>query len=225
MLKLKISKIIITFILLSVASCSGFTTSEDISKADYYLNQGEYKSKTGYYQEAIEDYTQAIKINPNYADAYLKRGIARDVLQDFHGAIEDFNEVIRVNPNNAEAYNKRGISRLSLNIADLQGAIDDHTQFVRIDPNNPEAYFQMGATYSHIVGKASDAIANYTKAIELKPDYADAYFYRGAILRGNEGLADMEKAKDLAQEQGNRDLYNKAVEMIDLTKNIEESSN
>lgn len=237
MFKIKLSNIFIALVLVGATSCSNFkesnftnttnivTSPEHESKADYYLNQGQYKFKTGYYQEAIEDYTQAIIINPNYADAYLKRGVARDVLQDFHGAIEDFTEVIKIKPNNAEAYNKRGISRLSLKIPDLQGAIEDHTQFVRINPNNPEAYFSLGGTYSHIVGKASEALSNYTEAIKLKPDYAEAYFYRGAILKGNKGLADIEKAKQLAQEQGNQELYNKTVEMIELRKNIGESSN
>jgi tetratricopeptide (TPR) repeat protein len=150
MFKIKISKIFIALVLIGATSCSDPNNSSLTDTANVvttppkgnsdteYFNQGQYKSKTGYYQEAINDYTQAIRINPNYADAYLKRGIARDVLQDFHGAIEDFTEVIRINPNNAEAYNKRGISRLSLKIPDLQGAIEDHTQFVRIDPNNAD---------------------------------------------------------------------------------------
>ncbi|MEO1428199.1 MAG: tetratricopeptide repeat protein [Cyanobacteria bacterium J06633_8] len=40
--------------------------------------------------EAIEDYTQAIKINANHADAYIHRGKVRDELGDTQGAIADF---------------------------------------------------------------------------------------------------------------------------------------
>ncbi len=39
---------------------------------------------------AIEDYTQAIKINYNYGDAYYNRGTARSYLGDKLLAIEDF---------------------------------------------------------------------------------------------------------------------------------------
>ncbi|WP_137666513.1 tetratricopeptide repeat protein, partial [Sphaerospermopsis reniformis] len=41
-------------------------------------------------QGAIDDYNQAIKINPNYANAYIGRGNVRDDLGDKQGAIKDF---------------------------------------------------------------------------------------------------------------------------------------
>ncbi|MFM5956144.1 MAG: tetratricopeptide repeat protein, partial [Dolichospermum sp.] len=40
-------------------------------------------------QGAIDDYTQAIKINPNYAQAYGNRGIAKAQSGDKQGARED----------------------------------------------------------------------------------------------------------------------------------------
>ncbi|WP_082801150.1 tetratricopeptide repeat protein [Cylindrospermopsis raciborskii] len=41
------------------------------------------------YRGAIDDYTQAIKLNPNDALAYYNRGIARSNLGDNQGAIAD----------------------------------------------------------------------------------------------------------------------------------------
>ena len=49
-------------------------------------------------QGAIDDYTQAIKINPNYAQAYYGRGFVRNELRDKQGAIDDYNQAIKINP-------------------------------------------------------------------------------------------------------------------------------
>ncbi|MFK0734953.1 MAG: tetratricopeptide repeat protein, partial [Gloeotrichia echinulata HAB0833] len=72
---------------------------------------------------AIEDYNQALKINPNDAQAYNNRGGARVNSGDFKGAIEDFNQALKINPNLAEAYKNRGVARYLS--GDKQGAIAD----------------------------------------------------------------------------------------------------
>ena len=42
--------------------------------AEIYYNQGVEKARIGRYQEAIEDFTRAIRFNPQYAEAYEQRG-------------------------------------------------------------------------------------------------------------------------------------------------------
>lgn len=62
------------------------------------------------YDKAIEAYTKAIALNPNYAKAYNNRGLVYDKKGQYDRAIEDFNRAIALNPNYAEAYNNRGIA-------------------------------------------------------------------------------------------------------------------
>ncbi len=59
------------------------------------------------YQLAIQDFNDAIRLNPQ-ADAYYSRGVAYRKLGQFERAIEDFDEAIRLNPQYAEAYYNRG---------------------------------------------------------------------------------------------------------------------
>lgn len=55
-------------------------------------NRGNARFDLGSRAGAIEDYTQAIKINYNYGDAYYNRGNARFDLGDKLLAIEDFHQ-------------------------------------------------------------------------------------------------------------------------------------
>ena len=46
------------------------------------------------YKEAIEDFSFAIQINPDYADAYLGRGTSKLELKDTGGACADWQKAM-----------------------------------------------------------------------------------------------------------------------------------
>ena len=75
---------------------------------DEYIKQGVANFKSEKYDQAIKDFSQAIKLDPNNAEYYYKRGITYGNLNQHHKAIEDFNQAVRLNPKYAEAYSNRG---------------------------------------------------------------------------------------------------------------------
>ena len=60
--------------------------------------------------KAMADYTEAIRIDPNYAEAYHARGWAYCVHGNHVNAIADFTEAIRIDPHYAFAYYDRGMT-------------------------------------------------------------------------------------------------------------------
>ena len=62
----------------------------------------------GKYEEAIEHYDEAIRINPQHAVVYNNRGAAKGVLGKHKEAIVDYDEAIRISPQDAKAYYNRG---------------------------------------------------------------------------------------------------------------------
>ena len=88
-----------------------------------YKNRGNARSDLGDFEGAIEDYTQAIQINPNYTDVYYNRGNAHYELGDLESAIEDYTQAIKINYNYADAYYNRANVRAELE--DKQRAIED----------------------------------------------------------------------------------------------------
>ena len=57
---------------------------------------------------AINDFAEAIKLNPDYARAYADRGSARLMQHDLDGAIADLDAAIGLEPNDAGALMTRG---------------------------------------------------------------------------------------------------------------------
>lgn len=87
-------------------------------KSETYYNRGLNKRYLEDYKGAIADYTQAIKLKPDYYKAYNNRGYAKLLLKDYVGAITDFTMTIKYDNFNTEfsnmALGNRGIAKLSL---------------------------------------------------------------------------------------------------------------
>ena len=138
------------------------------------------------YEEAIADFTQAIRLNPNDALAYNNRGLTCAELNDLTGAIADFTQAIRLNPNDALAYNNQGITRAELN--DLTGAIADFSEAIRLNPDDAAAYINRGVA-RQAANDLAGTIEDFTQAISLKPDEALTYLRRGNARQAANDLA------------------------------------
>jgi tetratricopeptide (TPR) repeat protein len=77
---------------------------------DYFNKAGDYYENEQY-QLAIDNVTEAITINPDYADAYYNRGFVYAHLENYTAAIADFTSAIKIDPDAADAYVNRGIAK------------------------------------------------------------------------------------------------------------------
>ncbi len=181
----------------------------------FYNGRGWTRNHLEDYQGAIADYTQAIRFKPNFAEAYNNRGWTRHQLEDYEGAIADYNQAIKLDPELAEAYNSRGWTRYKLE--DYEGAIADYTQAIRLDPDFAIAYNNTGLVRRKLEDYEG-AISAHTQAIRLDPNFAKAYYDKGFVYKkqGNRERArtDFLKAADLYQQQGNMEMYKKALDEL-----------
>jgi tetratricopeptide (TPR) repeat protein len=148
--------------------------------AGTFLDRGIMFASRGDYDMAIEDYTEAIRLDPNLATAYFNRGYAYGEKRDYDRAIADYTQAIKLNPNDAMAYNNRGYAYY--NKGDYDRAIADCNQAIKLDPNDAMPYYNRGNTYYN-KGDYDRAIADYTQAIKLDPNYTWAYANRGEAYR------------------------------------------
>ena len=153
---------------------------QDRLTARDYFRRGNRNTRHGNYTEAIDDYTKAIELDPDYEIAYNNRGFAFDNLAQYGKAVEDYTKAIELKPDYANAYNNRGYAYRKLGQCDR--AVEDYTKAIELDPDFVAAFNNRGGAFI-ILGQYDKAVEDYTKAIELKPDYANAYSNRGYAFR------------------------------------------
>lgn len=83
-------------------------TENQLSAEDYF-ERGLKHQNVANQDFAIEDYTEAIRLKPDYSAAYLNRAVAFSSLKMYGKAIRDCDEVIRLAPNFGLGYNNRGV--------------------------------------------------------------------------------------------------------------------
>lgn len=164
--------------------------------------QGLALDNKGKYEEAMEKYDEAIKLNSSYPELYNNRGLAKKNLRQYQEAIIDYDKAIELKPDYIEAYDNRGNAKN--NLGQYQEAIVDYNKAIELNPNNATAYNNRGTAKSYM-GQHQEAIADYSKAIELNPKYADAYHNRGeanqALGREQEADEDFEMAAKLKSDE------------------------
>ena len=132
--------------------------------ASVYYNRGLAYSNKGQYDRAIQDFDQAIRLNPQYARAYVNRGFAYDDQGQRDRAIQDYDQAIRLNPQDARVYNIRGLTYNDQGQYDL--AIQDFDQAIRLNPQDADVYDNRGHAYARN-GQDERAIKDFKMVFEL----------------------------------------------------------
>jgi len=168
---------------LNIAGCTAVIQSGQLNDTNLsfaFNSRGiAYDSKKDY-DRAIQDYTEAIRLNPSYAYAFNNRGGAYGDKKEYDRAIQDYDQAIRLNPSYALAFNNRGNAYYYKK--DYDRAIQDYDQVIRLNPSFAEAFYSRGLAYDN--KKDFDrAIQDFDQAIRLNPSFADAFNDRGIAYR------------------------------------------
>lgn len=175
-----------------------FMTPNNSASAILYTNRGNDYEFIGDYNQALVNYTKALKINPNIEGVYCNRGLVYAAMGNLPQAIADYDKAIEINPNDEDAYNNRGLAYK--NKEDFIHAISDFNKALEINPNSAQIYDNRGNAYS-VRGQFNQGIFNYSKAIEIAPNDATSYQNRATcyyyLREYDKAWEDVHKAEEL----------------------------
>lgn len=134
-------------------------------QASYYYNRAVSYSQLEQFPEALQDYTQAIQIQPKYMESYHNRGVIKFHQGDYHGAIQDLTSAIQIQSNHADCYKNRGSAKVC--ISDFSGALEDYNTAIRLNSQDAETYFNRGFLYQEMKN-FSGAIADWEHGLTLQ---------------------------------------------------------
>ena len=169
----------------------------------YWLGHGWFEKWD--LEQAVENYTKAIKAKPDFANAYLYRGRCWVRAERYREAIDDFSKALDIEPDDTDAMLRR--AWVWQRIGEFEKALADVERAIELDPKDPTAYIVRGYVYLG-KGDLAGAIAEYDQALELDPDLAQAYVDRAYV---RQKMGEFEKAvKD----------YDRAVALAPSDPNI-----
>ncbi len=171
--------------------------------ADSYQHQGNQIEAMKYFQKAIADYDQAIKINSDNISAYRNRGRTYKALGYSESALKDFLEIVNRNPEELESYSQ--LTDALNDLKDQEKALYYYDQLIQSQPKNAvftaRLHWSRGKLYKE-QKNYQQAISDYNQAINLDPQKSFYYGARADVQRSLKqypaSISDYEKGIELA---------------------------
>jgi tetratricopeptide (TPR) repeat protein len=148
-------------------------------------------SSTGDWDGAMAQWSEALRLKPDYAEVHEYLGFGLSRKGDWDGAIAQYLEALRLKPDYAEAHSNLGIALGVKGLTD--DGIAEEREALRLNPDLAEAHEALGSRLGD-KGDWDGAIREERVAIRLKPDLAEAHGILGFALRGKGDHADWDEA-------------------------------
>jgi tetratricopeptide (TPR) repeat protein len=135
-----------------------------------------YKNK---YDDAIEAYDEAIRIDPNYVDSWTNKGNALLMQENYVDALKAYDKAISLDPNDFEAWNNKGIALK--NQEKYADAIKAYDKAISLDPSDVVARVNKCTALINL-DKYDEANKAIDEAIRLDSNLAESWVNKGNIL-------------------------------------------
>lgn len=218
------------FVALLLSSSIAFAQSpKKIFKAAQALQE------TGKFQDAIDSYTKAIELEPNYIDAYVARAQCYLGLSKAEEALIDYERAATFDPKN-ESHTKAA-SELAFELKQYERAIKNANLALERDKKLLNLYhIKIRSLYN--LNKIDEALETANKALEVKKNFLN-YLDKAEILyakndyknaQNNYQLAISEDANNIlgylgiANSYYYQDLYDQAISAANSALTIDQKS-
>ncbi len=149
---------------------------------------------------ALDLFTRAVEIQPDFAEAHNNRGVVLQELKRWDEALQSYERAIALAPTYVDALYNRGVVLGELKR--WEEALQSYDRALAIEPDHKD------------LRRWNEALQSYERALALRPDYAEALANRGVVLkelkRWDEALQGLGRAvqlrPDYAEAFNNRGL-------------------
>jgi tetratricopeptide (TPR) repeat protein len=194
---MKVTAVIVLVFVTAIGGCSTpgrSPTQYPASVPTQGASQFDAHSKLGYalfskgdYDGAIQEYRQAISLDPKSAQDHILLGMALRAKGDLDGTVVEYRQAISLSPDRAQDHISLGMVLQAK--GDLDGAIAEFHQAIILSPKRASADDVLGALPHQALANAlkargdlREAIEEYRRAISLSPDNAASHSQLGSAL-------------------------------------------
>lgn len=155
------------------------TKALSYSSTDYRViyELGLARYQTGLIDEAFNDFSKVILLNPLFTQAYIARAdILRDAKENSANALKDYLKAIDLDSNSVKSFYWAGWCNNDLGQFDK--AITYLQKAVKLDPQNYLAFTELGFAYFSL-NQFDEALTQLQTAYNLNQKFENAIFYFG----------------------------------------------
>lgn len=210
--------------------------SVDLEKADtitagnpnVQIIRGEMLLAQNEFDTAIEAFSKAISLNPDY-EKYVLRGNAYASRKKYGLASADFTKAIQLDPSKAHGYLGRGI--IAEANKQFDEALRDYNKAIELDKNLGKAFERRAKIY-YEKKEYGLAIEDASKSISLQPSH-DAllvrmmsHYYRNGNKADEQYNSDLAQWKIVAMRTANKEIAEnpRNIDALKLRANVNRSS-
>jgi len=231
----------LTFALLAIfalvsTSCAKLQARDNLNKGVRAFREANYENAVNYFQEAIrldpELSMAEVYLGTAYLQQYIPGAMSEDNQKNADMAIATFQKILQRESNNPSAI--AGLASIYQNTGQLQKAREFYLKNAQINPTDPVPFYSVGSVDWMIVyDKAAppppeeqlqlvnEGLEYLDKALALNQDYEDAMAYKNLLYREKARLTENEDEKTQLIVQAD-EWFNKALE---TRKRLQEKKN
>lgn len=144
----------------------------DRFNAERFFAQAVQAHRDGRLAEAVENYRQAVELDPSFFEAQYNLGLAAYELKEFPLSLSAYETALSINPTSANArYN----FALALEKATYyQDAANEFQKILSQRPDETRAHLSLAGLCANRLGRPDLARLHYAKVLELEPQHPQA---------------------------------------------------
>lgn len=137
---------------------------------------------------ALEEYREAIDLDPEYPDAHVNLGITAAELGHVKEAEMAFERAIELDPE--DPLPRQELAILLMDEGKVRQAVTHLREVTKLDPENFDAFLDLGICYTQL-GFYEEAEKAFARCTELEPEDPSLAYHHAALhaLRGEEDEA------------------------------------
>lgn len=144
-----------------------------------YYNLGNALYRRGNIEAAVENYFEAVRIEPKFAKAHDNLGVALLREGETKEAVKHVKKALSLRPRDPKILTNYGL--ILLQQGKLDDAVAQFKKALRIDPDKAQAHNNFAIALAR-QGSLKDAIVHFSEALRIEPDNAEIHNNLGQAL-------------------------------------------
>ncbi|KAI9805627.1 MAG: TOM (translocase of outer membrane) complex component [Piccolia ochrophora] len=194
-----------------------------------YNMRGTFRYLSGENNEALEDLTKSVDLDPSLTQSYIKRASMHLELGNRDAAAKDFEYALSQNADDPDIYYHR--AQLHFILGEFAEAAKDYQKSIDLDRDFIFSHIQLGVTH-YKMGSIASSMATFRRCVKNFDKVPDVYNYYGELLLDQQKYQEAVEKFDIAIEKEKQakplgmnvlPLINKALALFQWKQDFQEA--